>query len=305
VMADLATIFARREPDHPVGRQPVDLARHQREAGPQQRSNRIIGKWMRLYERVAPSAFPRLPEVPDDSPCSMCTMVSPALHTAMRLVAHRYRVSTSTVLLGATAAVVAAWTGRPACSLATIVHNRFQAGHRDIVAPMNQLGLVVIDVAQPNCADLLAATWQAALQGHWNAYYDQFGLDRALTAAGADPGIEGHPYFCFNDVRTADDEATAPEITEQELRALPARTTIGTAKSVARLSWQAILSIHDWAGGMILRLGADTRHLSPVLMERFLREIESFVIEAAVRDVPVAELLRSAAPAAGPGSLRF
>jgi hypothetical protein len=301
MMADLATIFTRREPGHPAGRQPVDLAHHQQQPGPQQRSRRVVGNWIRHYERVSPSAFPRVSGVPDGSPCNMSTMVSPALDAATRLVAHRYRVSTSTVLLGATAAVLGAWTGRPACSLATIVHNRFQTGHRDIVGPMNQLGLVVIDVDRPTCADLLTATWRAALQGHWNAYYDQFGLDRALADAGADPGIEGHPYFCFNDVRTADDEPTAPNLTEADLRALSAQTTVGTGRSVERLSWQAILSIHDWADGMILRLGADSRQLPGARMERFLRDIEGFVVEAALRDEPVAALIArsSGAPEAG------
>jgi hypothetical protein len=293
VREDLRAMFEGRELRRPTGLQPIDLAYHQLEAGPQQRSRRVINTWMSLYDRVPPSALPRASGVPDDAPSTLTTLDSPAMSAASRIIAQKYGVSTSTVLLAAMAAVVTGWTDRPSCSLATIVHNRFQAAHRDIVSPMNQLGLVVIDLAdRPHCAELLTRTWQAALQAHWNAYYDQIALDRSLVAAGSDPGIEGHPYLCFNDVRDNDDDAAAP-LSENAVRALLDQTKIETMSSVRKLSWQAILSVHtDVDGNTALKLGADIRYLSPDLMERFLLDLEHFVVTAAFRDGPVTDLTR-------------
>jgi hypothetical protein len=257
------------------GLSPVDLAHRERASG--RRTERAVGHWLSAYRRMPDELFtvdgpaPRFQEV---------CLTSRALGPAAAVVAARHGVSTSCVLLAATAAMVARFTGHPTCGLLTVVHNRFQPGHEHIVAPMNQLALVVLDTGDAPALDrLVPEAWRAALTAYRHAYYDQEALDRALAAAGRGGGLDVDPYCLFNDVRTAG-EAEPPNAPEWPVDSAVAVREMDT------LNWRCYVEVRDAPGGLALVVQADTRALPPDRLESFARQLELTVVESAMKGEP-------------------
>ncbi|SCG39737.1 condensation domain-containing protein [Micromonospora coxensis] len=270
----------------PAGPQSVDVARREQDAA-RARSARAVAYWVRGYARlpsrtlpwIAPPATPRFPRT---------VLVSRAADTAVRLAARRCRVTGSTVLLAAVAAVVSRWSGSGVCGLHSMASNRAVAGYADAIAKLNQLGLLVIDSTdRPSFDDLLPRVWQAALQAYRHSYYDPAELGRAFAAAGLpfEAGVSPHCYV--NDVRlAADSDPLAPAVDEAQLRATMAATTVVPAESLDRFTWLMRVEITDRPGGIGIALTGDSGHLPRPYAERFLRDIERLLVEAAFRDLP-------------------
>jgi hypothetical protein len=208
------------------------------------------------------------------------------LAAASRL-ARQHGVTTSTVLLAATAAMIGVYTGQPTCGLVTIVNNRHQAGNDVVVAPISQLGLVVLDVptrvpADPaGLADLLPATWQAALTAYRFAYYDPNQKDRALRESGRGGEVDVDPYCCFNDLRGNDVEDVPSDVDDPA--GLLDRSMV-QRRDWAECSWLFLLAVRPAADGVCLALTADTWYLAPDRIEAFLRDLERYVVTAAWPD---------------------
>ncbi len=274
--------------------QPVDLAWREREMG-ERLTSRAIAYWLEQYSGLPESMFEQV--FPGESPLyHKASLVSPAAEAAVRITATRHRVSTSTVLLAATAGLVATWTGQRACGLLTIAGNRLQPGHQGLVAPTNQLGLVAMRVEpQDTFADLLPRMWKAALQGYRNAYCDPVALNRALEAAGRAHDAETQPYCLFNDVRNNAEAAHATPPDETQVRAARHASTLTWPERFERFNWRFFLEVQDVPEALNLRLVADSRCLPSTEIERFLRALDSLLIDAALGDVRLAALERHAA----------
>lgn len=275
LVREMRLLLARGSAPVHSGLSPVDLARRERESG--RRTERALAHWLTAYRRMPEELFavdgaaPRFREV---------CLTSRALGPAAAVVAARHGVSTSCVLLAATAALAGRFTGHPTCGLLTVVHNRFQPGHEHIVAPMNQLALVVLDVGgAPALDDLVPEAWRAALTAYRHAYYDQDALDRALAGAGRGGGLHVDPYFLFNDVRSATDAgpSTAPE--------WPVDSEV-VASDMDTLNWRCYVEVRDAPGGLALAVQADTRALPPDRIEAFARQLELTVVESAMKGEP-------------------
>lgn len=288
VVRDLRLALVRGTTPAPRGPRPLDLAA--REGRSSRRTERAIAYWREAYRRLpaelfaqaAPAARPRYRET---------CLASPALAAAAAALAARHRVSTSTVLLAATAVAVATHTGHATCGLLIIVGNRYQPGHEHVVAPMNQLGLVVLDVDDARLGDpaglspLIPHAWQAALRAYRHAYYDQAALDAALAATGRGGGREVDPYACFNDVRgggepTAPAPAEAAPAEADKLRAMLPDSTVNQL-AMDSFNWRFYLEVRDAPGALAVVLAADSRVLPVGAHERFLRDIEEYVVESA------------------------
>jgi hypothetical protein len=263
---------------------PLDLARWQRTAG-QAHSRRAVAYWTAASRTIPPTMF-AVDGDPPDRPHERAVLTSRALDLAARVIAARQRVSTSTVLLAATAALVGAATGHERCALNTLVHNRFQADHAGVVGMLAQLGLVVVDVGgAPPFADLVTRTWQAAMLAYRNAYYDQVAVDGALARVGRERGAPVNPYCCFNDQRaTVDTEpdggAAGALPGAAEVRAALAGTTVGVSPH-ARLNCRFCLRLEPASGTLRVLLLADPRCFPGSHSGQFLRDLERLVVDAA------------------------
>ena len=286
------------------GIQPVDLARRQIETD-QHRTRRAVEHWARAYDQIPREMLgPADPALPLQF--RQARFTSAALGPAVARIAARHRVSSSTVLLAATGALLGALTGHRTCGLLTEVSNRHQPGHADVVAPMTQLGLFALDVQGWHDFDeLVPRSWSAALAAYRNAYYDQAALDRALRdEVGRGYAAEIDPYCMFNDDRRAA-PAGAPlagvAAGEEAVRAALARSELEW-REFDQYNWRFCLDIHDaagargpgtaWAGApaVLVWLVSDGRYLPPDRVEEFVRSLERLVVEAAFRTVRPTEL---------------
>jgi hypothetical protein len=215
-------------------------------------------------------------------------LVSPAADTATRLVATRHRVTTSAVLVAAAVAVVGARSGVAVCGVHTMTNNRVRTGYRDAIAKLNELSLVVVDIAdRPSFADLLPRVWQAALRAYRHAHYDPVRLERALQSAGHAYAPLVNPHCYLNDVRLSTDaDLYGRAVAEADVRAALACSTLSWAELLERFSWCLRVEIIDAPAAIGIALTADTGHLPPAAIARFLRDYESLLVEAAFGEVP-------------------
>jgi hypothetical protein len=283
LLRDLRLLLLRGTVTGPAGLQSVDVAAAERGAV-RHRTYRALDHWLANYGRLPRSMFEAVaaPLVPR---YRRALLVSPALDAAMRLIAGKHRVTTSTVLVAATAATIGAWTGHGTCGLFTMVNNRFQPGYRDAISKLNQIGMFALDLSdRPAFADLLPRAWQAALAAYQHAYYDPLVLDRALHEIGRPPGSGLEPYCYFNDLRLpGDTEAVGDLRDEADVRAALARTSLTWPETIDRFAWRFRLQVLDTPGGIGISVTVDSRYLPPDRAERFLLDLEDLVVTAAFR----------------------
>ncbi|MFC0862044.1 condensation domain-containing protein [Sphaerimonospora cavernae] len=266
----------------PGALQPLDLARWQ--AGPEGRkaAETAAAHWEREFRRIPPTMFSAPTGSAADPPIWRALLRSPALELAVRSIAHVRRASTSTVLLTAVAALVGRFTGHETCAMLPISANRVRRGTADIVTTMSQEGLFTLDLdlggaGGASFTDLLRAAGPAALRAYRSAYHDPADRNRVTTTIDLERGESIRPYCCFNDMRFADPGPVACD--PDEITTALARTSLSWPMSQEKLNCR--FCVHLTVDGVSLT--ADTRYLSRPDIERFLLELESFLVGAAVR----------------------
>ncbi|GIG60035.1 hypothetical protein Lfu02_44070 [Longispora fulva] len=291
VVRDLRLLLLRGVLHTPPGRQPYDLAGHQLSPAGRRAGRAALSHWTTGLRRVPPTMFAERRAAPREQPYWCALLTSRAADHAARLLATRHGASSSTVLMTAAAALVGAVTGQRVCAMMPIVNNRFAAADRDMVTTLAQDGLFVLDLEAATFGELLRPGWQAALSAFRHASYDQVALDAAVAGIGVERGEPVHPYCCFNDVRFADLAGfSGPPPGEDLVRAAMAETTVVWSKRLDQLACRFCLHVEGEPGRLGVSLTGDTAYLPPELIERFLWALERLLVEAAFRDVPMAEL---------------
>lgn len=284
VLRDLRLILLRGTLTTPPGLQSVEVARQQYGAD-RHRSTRAVEHWLRQYQRLPQLALE--PTGPDLTPrLHRGVLVSTAINRAAALIAARHRVSVSAVLLAATTALAAGESGRTACGLFTMAHNRFRSTYANAVANLGQIGFCVVDLAdRPDFTGLLTRIWQASLDGYRYAYYDPAELRQRFDDFGYDYSTAFFPHYYFNDVRLPGADITS-DATENDLRTAMEATSFSWTRGLDRASWHLLTHVVDEPGAVGITLSVDTRFLSPEWVEPFLRNLEELVVQAAFREVP-------------------
>jgi len=287
VLRELRLLLRGVELESLPGPQSVDVARLELDAD-RRHSERAVTHWVRGFGRLPQQTLPRVGP-PLTPRFQRWLLVSDAADTATRLIAGRFRVTGPTVLLATTAAVLSAWSGADVCGIHSMSNNRSLDGYRDAIAKLNQLALVVVDVAdQPTFADLLPRVWRAALQAYRHAHYDPDDMERGYHAAGYPYATGVSPHCYFNDSRIlVDNDVSGRATAECDVRAALARSSFFPAETYEHFTWRLRVQILRMpAGRVAIALTGDTGHLPPAEAERFLRDMERLLVDAAFRDVP-------------------
>ncbi|MFC7241247.1 condensation domain-containing protein [Catellatospora aurea] len=283
VLRDLRLLLVRGEVPAAPPAQSADIARLEDGERLRRRCERAVRYWLDSHHRLPADTLPAVG--PARSPrFQRCVLTSQAADTAARAVARRERVSSSTVLLTAVAGVIAAWSGQDTCGIYTMVNNRSADEYREAISKLNQLGLLVIDLAdRPSFNAALPRVWHAAVEAYRHAYYDPERMAAAHEQAGLPyaTGVNKHCYF--NDIRLAP-EADAPgeDLDEAALRAALARSGFAVAEGLDTFTWLIRVEVIDAPGGMGLAVTGDTAYLPPDVAERFLRDVERLLVDAAL-----------------------
>ncbi|WP_158883745.1 condensation domain-containing protein [Amycolatopsis anabasis] len=283
----------------PAPPQQVEQAEQERSPA----ARRALARALRyLHEEFA--TRPRRMFEPAPGPPSYFSGVleSRAAALALNVLAIRHRVSTSVVLLAATAAVLGARTGRSACALQLVAGNRFTATSRAAVANLIQEVPVTIRLDGRGFDDLVRATWAATMRAY---RHSRFPPDRCAELRAEAEMARGTPvHLCcfFNDARTTVRAVQTPD-GPGSLRAALAETTFHPADYRERHTFS--LFVLDGPGTIRLVLAADTRALPPPEVERYLRTVEGLLVELAVEDRAVAAVLERLDAAELPSSGRL
>ncbi|MDI1460945.1 condensation domain-containing protein [Catellatospora sp. KI3] len=286
ILRDLRLLLVRGTVPTPPPAQSADIARLEQSERHQRRCRRAVGHWLDSTRRLPADTLPAVGAA--QSPrFRRCVLTSQAADTAARAIAHREQVSSSTVLLTAVAGVVAAWSGQDTCGIYTMVNNRSADDYREAISKLNQLGLLVVDLAdRPTFTAALPRVWHAALEAYRHAYYDPEQMAQAHEEAGLPyaTGVNRHCYF--NDIRLAPESGPGAEFDPNGLRAALAATTFAVAEGLETFTWLMRVEIIDAPGGIGLAITGDTAYLPPEAAERFLRDLERLLVDAALAELP-------------------
>lgn len=294
VLRDLRMLLVRGSISTPAGLQSIDVARREDAEHHRRRGQRVVRHWLDGFGRL-PGDTIAYAGPPLQPRFQRGVLMSVAADTATRMIANRHRMTSSTVLLTATAAVLAHWardnpgaTQTGSIGIHTMSNNRSHDGYRDAIAKLNQLGLVVVDVAdRPDFAELLPRVWRAALEAYRYAYYDPTLIADAFEQAGFPYNTGVSPHCYLNDIRLSTDTDLFGRATgEAEVRAALTTSTMDWTGGLANFTWRTRVEVLDAPGALGLALTADTGHLPPEAIERFLRDLERLLVEAAFREVP-------------------
>jgi hypothetical protein len=270
--------------------QPTDLARHEQDNG-RAVTQRAVAYWTSQLRRVPQTMFQ--PYGPPHHPRTQTALLhSPALNAAGRLLAVRHGVSTTNVLLAATATMVAVWTGERTSVLSVIVGNRFRPRYRYVVDNLQKLGLFALDLDDAMTFDeIVPRAWRAALLTYRNAYYDQRILDAASEQVRHERGAEINPFACFNGADEASGPADPmPPVGADELRGLLPETTLVSLANPSQVRCRFCLRTSGTGQAQVIRLRADTAYLPPDHVGAFLYGLERLLVDAVTGSVTVGEL---------------
>ncbi|MET8684602.1 condensation domain-containing protein [Streptomyces sp. NPDC004732] len=210
-------------------------------------------------------------------------MESRAVALAVPMVARRWRVSTSVVLLTVVAQLLGRRAGQPSCTLRLLTANRSAPELRATIANLHAEVPVTIDLQGDRVENVARRALAACTAAYANGLYDPDDAE-GLIASARRNGTPVDLSYCFNDVReeqslpdTAEGRAT---VSGADLRAAMAETVVGPDEFEEGETF--FIVIDDETPGLIrLVLNADHRALTPSEVHGFLNDIERLLVEYA------------------------
>ncbi|MFC7353598.1 MULTISPECIES: condensation domain-containing protein [Streptomyces] len=313
LVRDLRLLVRRGSAGRPPATTPLDLARDQHAERGRRRGAAALAHWEAGFRAAPPTMFPEPCAEPRSPRFWTGRIVSPALARAVAAVAAAHRVSGSTVLLTASAALVAAGEGHRTAAVMPIVGNRAAEALRDLVSTLSQDGLFVLDLAAAERStgdgeekgtgaarftDLLPAAHRAALRAYRATVYDPVEWDALGERLRTEYGREVHPYCCFNDMRLVErpvpegPRPTPRELT-RELAEARRRTAFGFPATQDRVACRYCLHITEEGDALAVSLTADTAYLPPETIRAHLYAMEELIVTSAAGSPPPIPDLRA------------
>ncbi|MFJ4499588.1 condensation domain-containing protein [Streptomyces sp. NPDC088864] len=306
VVRDLRLLAVRGSAGRPPRTNPLDLAREQESPAGVRRSERALAHWEGFYRAMPPTMFPYETAPPRTPRFWSGRIVSEALMRATDALATAHRISGSTVLMTALAALVAAEGGHTAAAMMPIVANRAAEDRRDLVAMLSQDAPFLLDTSgAERFTDLLPAAWRAAMAGYRAASYDPAAWQALRERVGRERGTPVHPYCCYNDQRFFVRPPAEGPPDPAELRAARARTELGFPATEDKLGCRYCVHVTEERGVLAVMLTADTAYLPPPRIRAHLWALEEVVVASACGEAPAlgdlpALLERGARPGPAP-----
>ncbi|MFI8942022.1 condensation domain-containing protein [Streptomyces syringium] len=291
--AELARLLDARTTGRPAPppaafRQPVEQAEYERSPRGQALLARSRAYWRDQLAAAPATMFPSLasdttePSAPDRY---SAVMDSRAASLALPVLAERWRVSTSAVLLTAVATLLGRRAGLPVCTLRLLAANRFAPELRGAVANLHQEVPVTIDLTGDSLPTIARRAFAACTTAYANGLYDPDHAEELLRAAERERGTGISLSCCFNDIRaTHETRGGGPPAPAHAVRAALADTVV--ARHAFAEGEDFFLVVDDEEPGRLrLVLNADTRAFAPPEVHTFLHDVERLLVEL-IEDAP-------------------
>ncbi|MYY86845.1 MULTISPECIES: condensation domain-containing protein [unclassified Streptomyces] len=261
-------------------RQPVEQA--QLEQSPRGRALQARSRayWQRQLDRAPATLFPDRggPAAPVRYSAGMS---SRAVALAVPVLARRWRVSTSVVLLTVVARLLGRRAGSPSCTLRLLTANRSDPDVRGTVANLHTEVPVTIALDGDRAEDVARRALAACTAAYANGLYDPDDIAR-LIADARGPGVPVDLSYCFNDIReeqplpdTADGDGA---VSGESPRAAMADTVVAPDEFEEGETFFVVVD-DEVPGWIRVVLNADHRALTPSEVHAFLHDIERLLVE--------------------------
>ncbi|MFD8085735.1 condensation domain-containing protein [Kitasatospora sp. NPDC059722] len=266
-----AELAALREP----AQQPLEEAEFQASERGRRRDAGARKQFLRKLRLGPARLFPQ-PNGPAATRFPNAVLRSPALPAAVELVAAAHRVSSSSVLLAATAAMTAKLSGSSEAVLHVVVNNRFLPELTNAVSTVAGEGLFHLPDATGEFGGIVRRTHAAAIGTYRHAYYDKLRLDEEIAALAAG-GVPLADRSCvFNDTREL-----APPVPAEAVGGDDRTTLTWPVDFEPRPDLTYALDAVRTADALSLVMTADPAVLPRSAMEEFLYGIEELVLDEA------------------------
>lgn len=281
---------------------PLAQARWQRSPAGQRQCATALRHWEGLLRAIPARRFPA-PDGPQSPRYWHARFTSPATHLAVRGIAGRTGADSASVLLALFAVGLTRATGIDPAVTRVVVSNRFRPGLADTVSPVSQSGLFVLDVAGVTVDEVVLRAQRRAMVTYKYAYYDPPQLDALVDRVGHERGEEIELGCFFNDRRLRREEEPGAPATPEQVRNARALTTFAWETRQDDKPYEPLfVHVDDVADTVALSVFADTRYVSPALVEACVRGMEEAAVAAGSDpDAPTGRLLTAADPAAAGG----
>lgn len=215
---------------------------------------------------------------------------SPAFMLAAQRIAAGVDVDSGAVVLAAFAVAFSRIAGNAGPFAAqVVVSNRFRPGLADVVSPLAENGLVVIDVADSAAEDVVRRARQALTQASKHAYYEPDVRLELIDRIGRERGAPIDLAVLYNDRRVGAGKApdpAGPLPTGQEVRgALPLTETVSES-SIVVFNEKLMVHVDDVPGTIQVTVDVDTHYLAIEDLYRLLAGMEAFTVLASVDGTP-------------------
>ncbi|HLU32805.1 MAG TPA: condensation domain-containing protein [Natronosporangium sp.] len=274
--------------------QPSEQVAYERTGEGARRGEISLRAWRRELRTVPRSMFDFPARTPASPRFWKLAMTSRAAAVAAQLIAERAKVTTSAVLLAASAAVLGAFTGHRRVVMQLIVANRFDPARRSLVAPMAQDGLFVLDLGGAGFDQTAQRAYRSALTSYRYSYYDPAAMADLRREYAAQRGGHLDLSVYFNDARFQDRWVTTPRSAPppEALAELTPATTVDVVGKWARQDAKFFISTVA-IDTCVLNILTDTAFVPPDQAEALLRAVEALLLRAAVADEDASTLAAS------------
>ncbi|MGW4898435.1 condensation domain-containing protein [Kitasatospora sp. NPDC004240] len=283
-------------------REPLEQAAFELSPAGARLEEKALRYWRDQLDRAPADTFPRPPGESAGPRFWRGELISRAVPQALQAAAERHRTSIPTVLLAATATLLARSEGLKTCGLKLVVGNRYRPELRDAVGNLTQEVFAAVDVSGETVAEVVKSAWSAALAAYRNG---QFRPERARVLA-EEAGVAAD--CLLNDLWSMTWDATArPTASAAELAAAAEESEFRWAERGEQDEVAFFLELFDVFGEpdlVRIALLADTTRMAPERIEGFLFGLERLLLALAGGEVAPTDFPAVAGLAVPEGSSR-
>jgi Condensation domain len=207
---------------------------------------------------------------------------SRAMLLALHAISTRDQVDTGPVLLATAAVGLVRQTGVNPYVAQTIVNNRFRPGLSDVVSPLNQNGLCVIDAAGITLAEAVDRARKASINAAKFAYYEPQAREELISRLNAERGERIDLANFVNDRRgmsASTPPAQPPE--PAEILAAQADTALVWEGELPMFNEKLMLNFDELDGAIQITAETDTHFFALDDLKELMSKMETVAIEAA------------------------
>ncbi|WP_037909322.1 condensation domain-containing protein [Actinacidiphila yeochonensis] len=219
---------------------------------------------------------------------------SRAVPLAAELLAKRYRMTSSAVLLAATSIVLSRRTGNPRFGIGLMTSNRLNPELERAVGNVTQIAYTPVSLDGPSFEQVVRSALSGALRAYRHGRFNVQRRDGLMAEIGHQRGMKLKLSTYFNDVR-GPAKPRAAEVTAQEVLDAQADSAFSWVARLPRENLQLLLSVgDDGTDGTCLSMLFDTAFLAPQEAQAVLEGIETVLVTAATSSVDLPTLAEAA-----------